>query len=94
MINKHTVGLRNWDLILVEWQDAFDAPAGWYEVNGYKETEAIVKSVGYYIGTAIIDGYFVLAGTRNGSHQISQVTHIPVGMIKSVTKLVVKAKPK
>ena len=91
--SKHTVGLRNWDLLLVEWQDAFDAQAGWYEIDGYKETEAIVKSVGYYMANANISEYLVLAATK-GQGQVSQVTHIPFAMIKSVNKLVTKVKPK
>lgn len=90
---KPTNGLRNWELVLVEWQDAFDAQAGWYDVDGYKETEAIVKSVGYYMANANIVGYMVLAATRGG-HQVSQVTHIPFGMVKSVTKLHPRSKPK
>ena len=91
--NKHIIGLRNWDLLLVEWQDAFDAQAGWYEIDGYKETEAIVKSVGYYMANANISEYLVLAATK-GQGQVSQVTHIPFAMIKSVSKLVTKVKPK
>ena len=91
--NKHIIGLRNWDLLLVEWQDAFDAQAGWYEIDGYKETEAIVKSVGYYMANANISEYLVLAATK-GQGQVSQVTHIPFAMIKSVNKLVTKVKPK
>jgi hypothetical protein len=92
-MNKPTSGLRNWDLVLVEWQDAFDASAGWYEWEGYKETEQLVRSVGYYMAGANISGYIVLAATRGG-HQVSQVTHIPYGMIKSVTKLHARSKPK
>ena len=92
-MNKPTIGLRNWDLVLVEWQDAFDAQAGWYEIEGYKETEAMVKSVGYYMANAVIVGYMVLAATR-GVGQVSQLTHIPLGMIKSVTKLMARSKIK
>jgi hypothetical protein len=34
-----------------------------------------------------------LAATK-GQGQVSQVTHIPLGMIKSVSKLMSKVKPK
>jgi len=75
--------------VLVEWQDAFDAPAGWHDQDTYREKEVLIRSVGYYWVTPSVDGYMVLAATR-GIGQVSQVTHIPIGMIKSVTKLQVK----
>jgi hypothetical protein len=93
MMSKPTAGLRNWDLVLVEWQDAFDAAAGWHDQDNYKEKEVLIKSVGYYWATPNMDGYMVLAATR-GIGQVSQVTHIPLGMIKSVTKLAVRSKIK
>jgi hypothetical protein len=86
MTYKPTSGLRNWDLVLVEWQDAFDAPAGWHDQDNYKEKEVLIRSVGYYWANVNMVGYMVLAATR-GIGQVSQVTHIPLGMIKSVQKL-------
>ena len=91
-VSKPTNGLRNWDLVLVEWQDAFDAPAGWHDMDSYRERELVIKSVGYYWGTANLDGYVVLAATR-GIGQVSQVTHIPVSMIKTITKVGPMKKP-
>lgn len=89
-----TAGLRAWDLLLIEWQDAFDAQAGWHDVDGYRETQALVRSVGYYWANANLPEYIVLVATR-GVGQVSQVTHIPEAMIKSIIKLVPKVtKPK
>lgn len=92
-MTKVTIGLRNWDLVLVEWQDAFDATAGWHDIDSYKESECIIRSVGYWWNTPNPIGYMVLAATR-GQGIVSQVTHIPTGMIKSVTKLQPRSKSK
>ena len=93
MNKSATSGLRNWDLVVVEWVDAWDAEAGWHNIDGYTETPCLVRTVGYWWANAKVDGYVVLVATR-GVGQVSQVTHIPEGMIKSVTKLHPRSKPK
>ena len=90
--NKVTAGLRNWDMVLVEWQDAFDAAAGWHDQDNYREKECLIKTLGYYWTGTVLDGYIVLAATR-GIGQVSQVTHIPLGMVKSITKVETVKKP-
>ena len=86
------VGLRKWQMILVKWVDAFDAPAGWHDADNYRESECIIDTMGYYWADCGLDGYIVLAATtgyhgRNRPQEVSQVTHIPLGMIREIIPL-------
>jgi hypothetical protein len=93
-IPKHPMlmGLRKWQMVLVKWVDAFDAPAGWHDANSYSESECIIDTMGYYWADCGLDGYIVLAATtgyhgRNKPQEVSQVTHIPLGMIREIIPL-------
>lgn len=86
------VGLRKWQMVLVKWVDAFDAPAGWHDADNYRESECIIDTMGYYWADCGLDGYIVLAATtgyhgRNRPQEVSQVTHIPLGMIREIIPL-------
>jgi len=92
-----TDGLKNWQMILVKWVDAFDAPAGWHDADSYRESECIIDTMGYYWADCGLDGYLVMAATtgyhgKNRPQEVSQVTHIPLGMIREIIPLVTQEK--
>lgn len=80
-----------WALVEIKWLDAFDAPSGWHDSSEYTPTDVVVTSVGR-IWKHCIANYITLVGTVMESEmpnleRVSNVMHIPKGMIISVKPL-------
>jgi hypothetical protein len=95
-MNKHTKlieSLEEWTAILVRWDDAHSPTAGWHDIADYepdRDTTAI--TLGWYWKNAKAE-YLTLAGTvfphpETGKIKtVGDITHIPIGWIKDITKL-------
>lgn len=83
---------RNPQLAIIVWRDAFDGGGGWVDLKEYKPKSIEPVSVGWIIPDFMED-HITLMGTylvdQNDSNgvQFSTPSHIPLGMVQSITYL-------
>jgi len=80
-------------LVVIHWTDAFDSSNGWITVKDYKPTPQYVITVGY-IWEDCLPGHLSLttswcpnADNSDEAVDVGMVTHIPKGMVNSITYL-------
>jgi hypothetical protein len=83
---------RKLRLALVIWHDAFDGNPGWVDLETYKPTPMQPYSVGWLIpdfmeGHITLMGSFMVDYNDNKEVHYSTPSHIPVGMVQSITYL-------
>ena len=78
-------------LALVTWLDAFDGPTGWVDPTDYKPLSVRPISVGWIVEDFLKD-HITLVGTwlvdkNDVDNQVyySNPSHIPLGMVQSIT---------
>lgn len=92
MPKKQNKEKRNPELVVVEWNDAFDGQLGWVDLNDYKPYVVQPVTVGWLIPD-FLDGHITLMGTylvdRNDHCHVhyTNPSHIPLGMVQSITYL-------
>jgi len=78
-------------LAIITWLDAFDGPTGWVDPSDYKPRPVRPISVGWVVDDFLKD-HITLVGTYlvdlNDSQNpvyYSNPSHIPLGMVQSIT---------
>lgn len=83
---------HNPKLAIVVWLDAFDGPSGWVDLKEYKPKAMEPVSVGWILPD-FMEGHITMMGTYMVDHndentvQFSTPSHIPIGMVQSITYL-------
>lgn len=83
-------------LVIVEWFDAFDGQSGWVDMDEYTPKPVRPLSVGWLIPEFMEDhitlmGSYLYDYNDDNSVQYSTASHIPIGMVQSITYLDVPA---
>ena len=81
-------GLKEGDVVSVEWRDHAGA-AGWWSKEGVlEEGPVLCHSVGFFVGFSKDGASIVLSGTMaNGSDRGSNLNCIQWRLLKEVTKI-------
>jgi hypothetical protein len=79
-------------LVIVVWHDAFDGHPGWVDMDEYKPKAMEPLSVGWLIPDFMEDhitlmGSYMIDKNDSNSVHYSTPSHIPIGMIQSITYL-------
>lgn len=83
---------RKIKLALIEWHDAFDGNPGWVDLDDYKPVPMRPYSVGWIVpdfmeGHITLMGSFMIDYNSNKELHYSTPSHIPMGMVQSITYL-------
>lgn len=79
-------------LAIVEWHDAFDGHPGWVDMEEYRPKPMEPLSVGWLIpdfmeGHITLMGSYMVDKNDHNSVHYSTPSHIPLGMVQSITYL-------
>jgi hypothetical protein len=81
---------HNPQLAIIVWIDAFDGHSGWIDLREYKPKAMEPVSVGWVLPD-FMEGHVTLMGTylvdQNDDNEVqfSTSSHIPLGMVQSIT---------
>lgn len=79
-------------LVLIEWLDAFDGHPGWVDLEAYHPHMMKPVTVGWLVpdfmeGHITVMGSYLIDKNDNNSVHYSTPSHIPEGMVQSITYL-------
>ena len=79
-------------LAIVEWFDAFDGQSGWVDMDEYDPKPVRPLSVGWLVPDYMEDhitlmGSYLYDYNDHNSVHYSTASHIPIGMVQSITYL-------
>jgi hypothetical protein len=84
---------NSFELVVIQWVDAFDGPNGWFDPKEYKPVAAKPVTTGWLIPD-FMDGYITVVSTylyEDEDLTCSTPVHIPNKWIESITVIPVPA---